>query len=123
MKTLFKPILALAAAWLSLSPALAEQPPAAMLGLWCGKIALGSAALQIEPAGEKLKIQLQALGRAKDYEATVKDNVATVPTSKGEVGMALQLQGNRLRIVETRESLSMLQGESFSRASGGSCPA
>ncbi|WP_298929064.1 hypothetical protein [uncultured Ramlibacter sp.] len=105
------------------TPALAAEPPAAMLGLWCGQIPLGRAALQIEPSGDKLKIQLRALGRAKDYEATLQGDVATVPTSKGDVGMALQLEGNKLRIVETRDSLAMLQGESFTRAAGGSCPA
>ena len=126
MKTVFRPIAVLALACLCGAPVVAQEAaPTALLGLWCGKIALGSAALQIDPAGsaDKLKVQVQALGRKKDYEATVQGNVATVPTSKGEVGMALQLQEGRLRIIETRESLSLLQGESLTRASGASCPA
>ena len=96
--------------------------PAAMQGLWCGSGSLQGVALDIAQRYQELKIELRALGRKRGYEGTVRGQTATVPTSRGALGLAFELQDGRLRVTAARESLAMLQGHSFGRAAGASCP-
>jgi len=91
--------------------------------VWCGSGSLGGLALDIAQRHQEVTIEVRALGRKRSYEGKVNGNVATVLTSQGATALAFELQGERLRIVQARESLSMLKGEALTRARGGACPA
>jgi hypothetical protein len=97
--------------------------PAGLQGLWCGAGSLGGLALNIRQKHQEVSIEVRALGRSRSYDGTVRGNVATVLTSQGATAMAFELQGERLRIVQARESLAMLRGEVLTRARGAACPA
>lgn len=89
-------------------------------GLWCGTGPLHSYSLEIEQHAQQLAGKLRRRERVHEITGhVVGDRVVTDP--QRNQSLELQATGDRLRVTDGTGLLTILRGQTFTRAAGASC--
>jgi hypothetical protein len=117
------PALSLAAA--TLDPAAMTQvagrgAPIKVGGLWCGAGLLRDFTLDIAQHFDLIEARLVRKGRVRQITGRIEGSTLRADPQRDHT-MELQALGNELRITAGTGVLALARGQSFTRASGGSC--
>ena len=94
--------------------------PALVDGLWCAAGLLRGASIRLTQRYQAFEGVLAWRDRTRDLVGTINGTELRVPAgSNGE--LVLQASDNTLRITTAQGSLALVQGQTFTRATGASC--
>ena len=94
--------------------------PARVEGLWCAAGLLRGASIRLTQKYQAFEGVLAWRDRTRDLVGTVNGTALRVPAgSNGE--LVLQASDNTLRITTAQGNLALVQGQTFTRATGASC--
>jgi hypothetical protein len=110
--------IALASAMIALP--LGASATASIGGLWCGAGLLHEFTLEIAQQSTDVQARLVRKSRVREITGHVEGTRVKLDPQRDHT-MELQAQGNELRIVTASGVLALATGQSFTRASGGSC--
>jgi hypothetical protein len=114
----------LASAVIALPLAASAIPSSAGLasigGLWCGAGLLHEFTLEIAQQSADVQARLVRKSRVREITGRVEGSRVVLDPQRDHT-MELQAQGDELRIVNASGVLALATGQSFTRASGGSC--
>ena len=89
-------------------------------GLWCGAGLLHEFTLEIVQQFQNVQGRLTRKARVRELTGRVEGSLVKTDPLRNET-MELLAQGNELRVVDATGLLALAQGQSFTRADGGSC--
>jgi hypothetical protein len=102
-------------------PAVAARgKPASVGGLWCGVGLLNEFTLEIAQRYHEFEAKLVRKGRVREITGRIEGSMVRTDPQRNET-LELQALGDQLRITGGTGPLALARGQSFSRASGGSC--
>jgi len=110
--------IALASALIALP--LASGATASIGGLWCGAGLLHEFTLEIAQQVATVQARLIRKSRVREISGHVEGSRVLLDPQRDHT-MELQAQGDELRIVTGSGVLALAAGQSFTRASGGTC--
>lgn len=96
--------------------------PANVKGTWCGAGLLRGTQITLEQQYQAFTGTMTRGDRVRKLEGTIAGDTLQ-PSSKSAAQLVLKVEGNVLRIAKAEGSLALLQGTSFTRVPGTSCPA
>ncbi|MRD47889.1 hypothetical protein GHT07_11415 [Caenimonas koreensis DSM 17982] len=97
-----------------------HESPALFEGLWCGTGLLRGGSLELSQHRAKFEGMLRYRNRERPVKGDIEGRILRTFTEKaGE--LVLELQGAQLRIQQAGGNLVLARGQSFVRASAGSC--
>ena len=99
----------------------ARGMPMKVGGLWCGDGLLHEFSLEIAQHFDLVEARLVRKGRVRQITGRIDGSMIRADPQRNHT-MELQALGNELRITAGTGALALARGQSFSRASGGSCP-
>lgn len=98
----------------------ARGAPARVGGLWCGAGLLGDFSLEIVQRHREVTGKLVRKGRVREITGHVEGSMLRTDPQRNE-SLELQALGDELLIAAGTGPLALLRGQSFRRASDGSC--
>jgi hypothetical protein len=98
----------------------ARGTPARVGGLWCGAGLLGDFSLEIVQRHRDVTGKLVRKGRVREITGHVEGSMLRTDPQRNE-SLELQALGDELLIAAGTGPLALLRGQSFRRASDGSC--
>ena len=98
----------------------ARATPLKVGGLWCGDGLLREFSLEIAQQFDLVEARLVRKGRVREITGRIDGRTIRADPQRNHT-MELQALGNELRITDGTGVLALARGQSFSRASGGSC--
>jgi hypothetical protein len=95
--------------------------PAQVAGLWCGSGPLHDFSLRLKQQHQVVEGDLVRRGRARTIEGRLEGNV--LRTQSTRVGaLVLELDGEKLKIIDGEGALMLVRGQSFTRSDAADCP-
>jgi hypothetical protein len=95
--------------------------PAQVAGLWCGSGPLHDFSLRLKQQHQVVEGDLVRRGRARTIEGRLEGNV--LRTQSTRVGaLVLELDGEKLKIIDGEGALMLARGQSFTRTDAANCP-
>jgi len=99
---------------------LRQARPASVGGLWCGAGLLSDFTLEIVQQLQDVQAKLVRKGRVREITGHVEGPLVKTDPQRDHT-MELRAEGDQLRIVAATGVLALANGQSFTRAVGGSC--
>jgi hypothetical protein len=100
--------------------AVAARGTARVGGMWCGSGLLNEFSLDIAQRYQDFQARLVRKGRVREITGRVDGAMVRTDPQRNET-LELQAIGDELRVTAGTGMLALLRGQSFTRASGGSC--
>jgi len=98
----------------------ARGMPMKVGGLWCGAGLLREFSLDIAQRFDLVEARLVRKGRVRQITGRIDGSMIRADPQRNHT-LELQALGNELRIIDGTGALALARGQSFTRASGGSC--
>jgi hypothetical protein len=104
----------------TMTPVAGRSVPITVGGLWCGAGLLRDFTLDIAQHFDLIEARLVRKGRVREITGRIDGSILRADPQRNHT-MELQALGNELRIVAGSGPLALARGQSFTRATGGSC--